>query len=97
MSLVLALLLNLQHGGGGGGSSSSTDMLQFNPYHVDEAVFIICWCVALTIIVNGSLVSVVLDWLGMAPRENHHDSIMVHYVEARLRLSLARYVLLSLF
>lgn len=31
-----------------------------------------------------------LDKLGLTPKENHHDSIMVHYVEARLRLSMAR-------
>ena len=72
------------------GEHASDNLILFPAHHIDEAVFMICWATALTIIINGSLVPTVLDWLGLAPKGDHHDSIMVHYVEARLRLSMAK-------
>jgi len=87
VSLCLALFL-YSHSEDKIGDHGSEDKILFPPQHIEAAAFMICWSTAVTIIVNGSLVPLALDVLELVPRENHHDSIMVHYVEARLRLSM---------
>jgi NhaP-type Na+/H+ or K+/H+ antiporter len=89
VSLCLALFL-YSHSESYSELGHGEDLLLWPAHQIDAAAFMVCWSTALTIIVNGSLVPTVLSWLGLAPTDNHHDSIMVHYVEARLRLSMVK-------
>jgi NhaP-type Na+/H+ or K+/H+ antiporter len=91
MSLTLALLLGLHSDMAS--SYSSIKLIAFPDTDVEEAVFVICWVVALSIIVNGSLASRVFRWLGLvAPdaHDKHRNSVLVSYVSTRLHKAAAR-------
>ena len=87
ISLTLAVLLG-RHARPVSGDDETSHLILFELDHVERAAFIIAWVVALTILINGSLASLVLRRLGIAAAVG--DSVMLSYVSLRLNMSASK-------
>lgn len=87
LSLALLLVRHVEND-----EDNYDDLIRYPKDHIQKAIFIICGSVALTIFINGTLAKFVLRILRLIPSPSplHHSSIMLTFVEARMRLSATR-------